>query len=129
MCVTAEWFIRQYAPASGYGALQSPPPMQQPQGQVADYSSYLNAPQGTDLTPDQCSQLGVPQVTCSRFRLTVWGARAQMQYAYAPAPYYTGTSGPVSARPMRPMVYQGGYGSARPMAYQSEGSPMPYSAY
>ena len=29
---------------------------------MPDYSDYLNAPMGTDLTPEQCAQLGVPPV-------------------------------------------------------------------
>ena len=35
---------------------------QQQQSAMPDYSAYLNAPQGTSLTPDQCAQLGVPPV-------------------------------------------------------------------
>ena len=40
-----------------------PGPMQpQQQSAMPDYSAYLNAPQGTDLSPEQCAQLGVPPV-------------------------------------------------------------------
>ena len=65
------WFSQTAAPMSapaGYGA-----PMQaHQQGYVAtpqyavprapDYSAYLDAPAGSQLTPEQCAQLGVPPV-------------------------------------------------------------------